>query len=235
MTLATILSVCLLLPGLAAQPAGRLLPASSPASPQSQDSAATTQPQAPQPQSPEPTPPLPSANGQTNPTTPTKPPGKPRQHHKKAAPSNCSVAPTPLNPAVGNSAGSESPSGADAASAGTTNAVSPDAASTAPKPCPAPKKVVRNGGSAEPTVQLTGGTSAEQAVHQRSTEQLTAATELNLKKIAGQQLNPSQKEMVSQIKQFMAQSKTAVAAGDPERGHDLALKAHLLSDELVKP
>jgi hypothetical protein len=84
-------------------------------------------------------------------------------------------------------------------------------------------------------VQLTGGTTAEQAVHQRSTAQFTVATEENLKKIAGRQLTPSQQEMVSQIKQFMAQSKTAVAAGDLERGHDLALKAHLLSDELVKP
>jgi hypothetical protein len=72
-------------------------------------------------------------------------------------------------------------------------------------------------------------------VHQRSTGQLTAATEENLKKIAGRQLNPSQQEMMSQIKQFMEQSKTAVATGDLERGHNLALKAHLLSDELVKP
>jgi hypothetical protein len=95
---------------------------------------------------------------------------------------------------------------------------------------------VRNGGSDEPTVQLTGGTTAEQASHQRSTtDQLTTATEENLKKIAGRQLNPSQQEMVSQIKQFMEQSKAAVAAGDLERGHNLALKAHLLSDELVKP
>jgi hypothetical protein len=33
----------------------------------------------------------------------------------------------------------------------------------------------------------------------------------------------------------MEQSKAAVAAGDLERGHKLALKAQLLSDELVKP
>lgn len=102
-------------------------------------------------------------------------------------------------------------------------------------PCAPPKKVVRNGGSNEPNVQLTGGTNAEQAVHKRSTGELMAATEENLKKIAGRPLNPSQQEMVSKIKQFMEQSKTAVAAGNPERGHNLALKAHLLSDELVKP
>ena len=94
---------------------------------------------------------------------------------------------------------------------------------------------MRNGGSDEPSIQLVGGAPDEQSVHQRSTDQLTAATEENLKTVASRQLNPSQQEMVSQIKQFMDQSKTAVAAGDLERGHNLALKAHLLSDELLKP
>ncbi len=103
------------------------------------------------------------------------------------------------------------------------------------KPCPPPKKVVRNGGSNEPKVQLTGGTTAEQASNKSSTEQLTAATEENLKKASGLQLNPTKRDMVSQIKQFMEQSKAAVAAGDLERGHNLALKANLLSDELLKP
>jgi len=79
------------------------------------------------------------------------------------------------------------------------------------------------------------GTTAEQASHQRSTEQLRAATEENLKKIEGHQLNPSQRELVSQINQFLEQSKAAVAAGDLEGGHNLSLKAHLLSEELVKP
>jgi hypothetical protein len=72
-------------------------------------------------------------------------------------------------------------------------------------------------------------------MHERSTGQLTSATEENLKKIAGRQLNPSQQEMVSQIKQYMEQSKTAVSDGDLDRAHNLAMKAHLLSDELIKP
>ena len=96
--------------------------------------------------------------------------------------------------------------------------------------------MVKNGGSEEPTVQLKGDTTAEQASSRRSTtEQLTQGTEENLKKIAGRQLSPSQQETVDQIKQFMDQSKTALAAGDLERGHNLARKARLLSDELVKP
>ena len=41
--------------------------------------------------------------------------------------------------------------------------------------------------------------------------------------------------MKNQIKQFMEQSNTAAAAGDLDRAHSLALKANLLSAELVKP
>jgi homogentisate 1,2-dioxygenase len=96
--------------------------------------------------------------------------------------------------------------------------------------------VIKNGGSDEPTVELKGGTSEPQASQQRfSTEQLTAATEENLKKTAERQLNPSQQETVNQTKQFMDQAKSAVAAGDVERGHNLAKKAYLLSEELLKP
>jgi hypothetical protein len=106
-----------------------------------------------------------------------------------------------------------------------------DKSASAP-PCPPRKKVVRNGGSDEPPVQLTGGTTAK---HKNSTDQLRVATEENLKKIEGRQLSASQQDMRNQINQFMQQSKTAAAAGDLDRAHDLALKAHLLSDELVKP
>ena len=106
----------------------------------------------------------------------------------------------------------------------------------ASKPCPPPKVVVKNGGSDEPSVQLKGDTTAEKASSERSaTEQLALGTEENLKKLAEHQLNPAQQEMVNQIKLFMDQSKAAVAAGDLERGRNLAVKAHLLSDELVKP
>jgi hypothetical protein len=94
---------------------------------------------------------------------------------------------------------------------------------------------VRNGGSNDPKIELLGGTPAEQASDQRSTEQLDAATEENLKKLAGHQLNPNEQETVNQIKQFMEESKQAIAAGDPERAHNLANKARLLSDQLLQP
>jgi len=148
----------------------------------------------------------PPAAAQTSPDQP-KPAPKPH-HRKKKSTANC-----------------------------TTAAPGPNSAedSAASKPCPPPKKVVRHGGSEEPAVLVTGGTTAEQALHQRSTEQLKLATEENLKKIEGRQLSTNQLEMKSQIKQFMEQSNTAAAAGDLDRAHSLGLKAYLLSDELIKP
>jgi hypothetical protein len=173
---------------------------------------------------------------------------KRRRLHKKTIYPDCSVSP-PLHPLTGNSTDSSKAAGSLSTGAASTNTGSPNngtanggsakgsaKAGAAPlKPCPPPKKVVRNGGSEEPTIQLTGGTAAEQVSRQRSIDELTAATEENMKKIAGRELSPTQKEMVTQIKQFIEQSKTAVASGDPEGGHDLAMKARLLSDELVKP
>jgi hypothetical protein len=196
----------------------------------SQDIAPSSQPQAPQSQSAEPAKPSPSGADQTKSPAQVKT-STHRRHHKKQ--SNCSNSPTALNPTAGAAANSANPQ-----IPGSTNQLSTDAgsqnANPAPlPPCPPPKKVVRNGGSNEPTVQLKGGT--QQAWQQRSTEELTAETTQNLKKITGRQLTPSQQEMVSQIKEFMEQSKAAVAAGDLERGRNLAAKAHMLSDELIKP
>jgi hypothetical protein len=254
MNLAAILGLCLLstgwllpaargpVPQAASQPPAA---SSADASTQQSQGTSTSQPQAPPAQSAEPAQPSPSPTSHTgNAPAQAKPSAtKPRRHKK--TPPNCSDAPTALNTAVGKPTDSANSADAGANNAASNNAGSTDPGSTNPasknadsaalKPCPPPKKVVRDGGSNEPKVQLTGGTTAQQAANKSSTEQLKAATEENLKKAAGLQLNPSQKEMVSQIKQFMEQSKAAVAAGDLERGHNLALKAQLLSDELVKP
>jgi hypothetical protein len=117
-----------------------------------------------------------------------------------------------------------------------TSGTAADATAPATSDCPPPKKVIHNGGTSEPPIQLTGAASADKASQQRSTtEQLLGSARENLEKASALQLNPSQQEIVKQIQQFMEQSKVAVAAGDLERGHNLAMKANLLSDELVKP
>lgn len=98
------------------------------------------------------------------------------------------------------------------------------------------KKVVRNGGTADPAVQLAPGMSAEQASSQRqNTTQLLAATDANLKRISSRSMNPSQQASVSQIRKYMEQAKAAEQAGDVQRAQNLASKALLLSDDLAKP
>jgi hypothetical protein len=250
MNLATILGFYLLSLGLltpsgqnAAQPPAATSADSS--AQQSQSSASASQ-QAPPGQSSEPAQPASAPAGQTsNPPAQAKPSPKPAKHHKKTVPlPNCASAPTPMNTAVGSPTDATGTTNADssggASNAASTNissagAASTNTSSTALPPCPPPKKVVRDGGSSEPSIQLVGGETAEHSAHQSATDKLTVATEENLKKVAGRQLSQSQQEMVTQIKLFMDQSKTAIAAGDLERGRNLAMKAHLLSDELVKP
>jgi pyruvate dehydrogenase E2 component (dihydrolipoamide acetyltransferase) len=98
------------------------------------------------------------------------------------------------------------------------------------------KKVVKNGSSAEPAVQLAPSMSAQQASNQRQgTNELLASTDENLKKISGKTLPSNQQDVVQQIRKFMQQSKEATDAGDLDRAHNLALKASLLAQELAKP
>jgi hypothetical protein len=100
-----------------------------------------------------------------------------------------------------------------------------------------PKKVVvRNGSTTEPTAQIApGGLSKQQASNQaQSTTQLLTNTNTNLQKLSARQLNASQQDTVKQIRTYMDQAKTATDAGDLQRAYNLAFKAHLLSDDLLK-
>ncbi len=97
------------------------------------------------------------------------------------------------------------------------------------------KKVVRNGGTGCPIVQLAPGVSAEQASNQRqNTSQLLASTDVNLKEISGRALSPSQQDSVTQIRKYVEQAQAADQAGDTQRANNLAAKALLLSQEMVK-
>ena len=100
-----------------------------------------------------------------------------------------------------------------------------------------PKKtIVDNGGASDPTVQLSPGVSAEAASRARqSTNLLLSTAESNLKTAAERQLNASQQDTVTQVREYMKQAKTSADAGDLQRAHNLAFKAKLLSDELAKP
>ena len=243
MTLAAILVVCFL--SLGGPILDALGPGSgpgvggSPTRAQDRNSAATPQSQTAPAQGSNPGPA--SATDQPrNSPRPAKPSAKKSGHRKKDSVPNCSDSPATPSPADSGKPNAATAKGSPNPSSGNAQTAPSDATSSgiaAAKPCPPPPKVViKNGGSDEPKVELKGGTSEPQASQQRSsTEQLTSATEENLKKTAERQLNPSQQETVNQTKQFMDQAKSAVAAGDVERGHNLAKKAYLLSEELLKP
>jgi hypothetical protein len=97
------------------------------------------------------------------------------------------------------------------------------------------KRVVRNGSTSEPVIQLSPGLSENEASSQRqNTTQLLATADTNLQKMSGRQLNTTQQDVVSQIRKYIEQAKEAETAGDLQRAHNLALKARLLSDDLVR-
>ena len=99
-----------------------------------------------------------------------------------------------------------------------------------------PKKVVvRNGGTSDPTEQLSPSLTEQQASSQRQTiDLLLVDTAANLKKLSGRQTTSSQEAMMGQVRQYVLQAKAAADAGDIVRAHNLAVKAHLLSEELAK-
>ena len=165
--------------------------------------------------------------GQAQPATAKRP-----RHKKKVLPTNCDSAPAPADQAA-----SSTPVAGDPPAAGTPSTpVTPATSSSAATNCPPSKVIVRQGGTAEPSIQLAGGTAGDQSAHQRDTaNQMLQSAEANLKKIAGRQLTSNQQDMVNQIRQFIGQSKTSSEAGDLDRARTLAWKAKLLSEELVKP
>ena len=162
--------------------------------------------------------PTPTAPAKTPPTKKSTARPHSPQHKKTASRTDCknASAPTPSSNSGGNKPADPAPS-----------------AGNAPGNCPPAKIVVKQGGASEPSVELAGGAGGDRATRDL-TNHLLDSTEQNLKAIAGRTLTASQQDIVNQIHQFMKQSKAAMAEGDLERGRNLAQKAHLLSDELVK-
>jgi len=98
-----------------------------------------------------------------------------------------------------------------------------------------PKKtIVRQGGTSDPSAVLAPGPKTPSSYSRQMTADLLSATDANLKEACARPLTGNQEETVNQIKVFMEQANDAIKAGDLDRGHNLATKAHLLSDDLVK-
>ena len=99
----------------------------------------------------------------------------------------------------------------------------------------APRRVVVRNGGTDPGGQLQPGMSAGDAQKQRAgTQQLLQLADVNLKVVTGRALSPDQQDMVRQINMYMEQSRRASDEGDLVRARNLAVKARLLSDALVR-
>jgi hypothetical protein len=101
------------------------------------------------------------------------------------------------------------------------------------------KKVTIPAEKTEPPPPPTGGqispgpTPADAGHSQASTDQLLIGAETNLNGIT-RQLSKDEEAMRAQIKEFINQSRKATTENDLARAHNLAVKARLLSDELIK-
>ncbi len=100
-------------------------------------------------------------------------------------------------------------------------------------PPPPHKIVIEEGGTAEAKPELSASLPREGVSHDRqTTQQLLDSTDTNLRSIK-RQLSSSEQQTVAQIRTYMTQARQAITDGDNVRAHNLALKAHLLSDQLV--
>jgi ElaB/YqjD/DUF883 family membrane-anchored ribosome-binding protein len=134
------------------------------------------------------------------------------------------------------------PKKAPRTSAKKTAPVASVAAATTTPPAPANNSQAvaslrppRNPGSdIPPDTAIAAAMPSEAITRQKeNTAQIVDATENSLKNLS-RQLNDEEKAMKSQIQSYLQQSRKATTDGDFERAYNLANKAHLLADALIK-
>jgi hypothetical protein len=97
------------------------------------------------------------------------------------------------------------------------------------------KVVVPEGGAREPPAQIAPGLTPEEAARERrDAEQWLTSADGQLKMLSGRMLGAQQEETVGQVRNYMVGARSALKEGDMRRANTLALKAHLLSEDLVK-
>ena len=103
-------------------------------------------------------------------------------------------------------------------------------ATTPPSGAPSQNTVPQNNGQQEISVSMD---EAQVARQKQLTEELLQSTDVNLKGI-NRTLNSDELAMVEQVRSYITQSRAATQDGDLIRASNLAQKAHLLSDALIK-
>jgi len=155
----------------------------------------------------------------------TEPPPPPPQPQPQPPPPEVTVAKPPKH----HSGKKKTP----AAPPASLQATTPPAADTSSNNAVAMAHPPANPAEASPDPAIAADVSNAQLVHQKqSTAQLLEDTEKSINGLKG--LSHDQEEMVAQIRSIVNQSRKATTDGDFERAYNLATKAHLLSDALIK-
>jgi hypothetical protein len=174
--------------------------------------------------------PLPYEISETTPPPPPPPPKQeavveeppkapPPKHHKKK--------PTTQPPA-------SSAQGNAGAAAGATATTPPPAAASGNTTIAAAHTPANPAAETPPDTAIAADVSSAQLSQQKqTTAQLLDATEKTLTGL-NHALSHDEEEMVVQVRSYIAQSRKATTDGDFERAYNLATKAHLLADALVK-
>ncbi len=149
------------------------------------------------------------------------------------------ASPTP-EPAAQSEDKTQSTQDAQAPAPDQTRPETTQADKTKPPQKPSPRKPARKtviqADKAEPTPsagQISPATTADASRAQGSTEQLLKSAEANLNGI-NRQLSKEEEAKRSQAREFIEQSRDATKANDSTRAYNLAVKARLLSEELVQ-
>jgi hypothetical protein len=97
------------------------------------------------------------------------------------------------------------------------------------------KVVVPEGGAKEPPTQIAPGLAPDEAARERrEADQWLSATDAQLKVLAERNLSVQQQDTLGQVRNYLVEARAALQENDMRRAHTLALKAHLLSDDLIK-
>jgi hypothetical protein len=125
-------------------------------------------------------------------------------------------------------------------SVGTANQATPNAKKHHKRTPPvvhsdANKVVVPEGGAKEPPTQIAPGLAPDEAARERrEADQWLSATDAQLKVLAERNLSVQQQTTMGQVRNYLVGARAALQENDMRRAHTLALKAHLLSDDLIK-
>jgi hypothetical protein len=94
----------------------------------------------------------------------------------------------------------------------------------------------QNAPVAKPDIpQIVPGLSTEESASlQQETARNLSSAERNLTATAGKSLNATQADLASKVRSFISDAREAGRAGDWPRARDLANKAQVLSEELVR-